>query len=126
MRELVLVMAGGALGSGARYLVSNQVQRLADSGFPFGTLAVNALGSLVLGVVIGLSLESEAFDPRIKLAVGTGFLGGFTTWSSFGVETARLLEDGLLLQGVGNVLLQLGLGLPAAALGLWLARALGG
>lgn len=125
MREALLVFFAGGLGCVGRYLVAGHVQRLADSGFPFGTLAVNALGSFLLGVVIGLSLAGDA-DPRVKLALGTGFLGGFTTYSAFSVETVRLLEEGLWLQGAGNVGLQLALGLPAAALGLWTVRALAG
>ena len=74
--------------------------------------------------MIGLSLTG-AVSPRWKLALGTGLLGGFTTYSAFSVETVRLLEEGQHLQSAANVALQLGLGLPAAALGLWLARTLG-
>ena len=121
--EALLVFLAGGLGCLGRYLVAGWVQRLSGSAFPFGTLAVNALGCFLLGVVIGLSLAGDA-DPRVKLALGTGFMGGFTTYSAFGVETVRLLEDGLWFQGAGNVLLQLALGLPAAALGLWAVRAL--
>ena len=123
MKDLLLVFFAGGLGCCGRYLVGGWAQRLTASGFPLGTLAVNALGCFALGVVVGLSLTG-AVPPRWKLALGTGFMGGFTTYSAFGVETVRLLEDGLWLQSAANVALQLGLGLPAAALGIWLARTL--
>lgn len=101
------------------------VSRLTGGAFPWGTLLVNVLGSFLLGLLVGLGLRGT-LTPRLKAALGTGLLGGFTTFSAFSVETLGLFEEGLWLEGVGNVAISLGLGLPAAVAGLWVGRATSG
>jgi CrcB protein len=90
--RLLLVCAGGALGSGARYLVSTWAARSLGADFPRGTLIVNAVGSFVLGVIF--VLPGEKLSPDVRLFLGAGLLGGFTTYSSFNAETLALLEQG--------------------------------
>ncbi len=120
---VLAVLAGGMLGAPARYLADRMVQARHDSVFPWGTLAVNVSGSAVLGFLLGarshLGLPSAAFA-----LLGTGFCGGLTTFSTFGYETIRLLEDGALGEAGLNVLGSLAAGVLAAWLGFRLALAL--
>ncbi|HZM37614.1 MAG TPA: fluoride efflux transporter CrcB, partial [Acidimicrobiales bacterium] len=95
------------------------VTRRTASRGPAGILVVNVTGSLVLGVVVGLSLYHGVADPT-RAVVGTGFVGAYTTFSTFSYDTVRLLEDGRLRQAALNITLSLAGGLAAAATGLWL------
>ena len=92
LRNLLLVIVGGGLGSGARYLVSTWVLSRWGTGFPWGTLTVNVLGSFALGVVMQLGLGF--LGAEVRILVTTGFLGGFTTYSTFNFETLRFAEHG--------------------------------
>ena len=105
--HLLLVAAGGAAGSVARYLLSMVAVAHLGAGFPWGTLAVNILGSAAIGVAAGLGLQGET-----RLLVVTGFLGGFTTFSAFSLETGVLLERSPAL-GVAYVAASVLLGLGA-------------
>lgn len=125
MLRLLLVCAGGALGSGARYLVSTWAARALGAEFPRGTLIVNVSGSFLLAVLMGLAGTREAISPEARLFLGAGVLGGFTTYSSFNYETLALLERGVP-HAVVNVALTLLGCLGAGALGLVAARALAG
>lgn len=92
--ELLWVCAGGAAGSGARYLVSLGAVRWLGAGWPYGTLTVNLVGSFLLGVLLESFLETTAGSPGLRLALTTGAMGGFTTYSTFNYEALRLLEGG--------------------------------
>jgi CrcB protein len=92
--RLLLVCAGGALGSGARYLVSATMLRAFGEGFPRGTLAVNLAGSFLLGAVMTASLTGEWMSQELRLFLGAGILGGFTTYSSFNYELLALAAAG--------------------------------
>ena len=117
------VVLGAMLGAPARYLLDLFVQSKHQSRMPWGTLSVNALGSLILGVVAGAVTAGHA--PVWLLAlVGTGFCGALTTFSTFSFETVRLLEDGSLLEAVSNVLASLTVGLVVGFGGYELAVAL--
>jgi len=94
MERTVWVCLGGALGSGARYLLAGWVQRLAGAGFPAGTLAVNLMGSFALGFLMPLALRTDVVSPMLRLTLATGVLGGFTTYSTFSYETMSLLQEG--------------------------------
>jgi fluoride exporter len=107
----------GSVGSLARFLLDGAVSTRSRSSFPFGTLAVNASGALVLGLITGLALSGEAL-----VLAGSATIGSYTTFSTWMLETHRLGEDGRLLDGVLNVLVSVVVGLAAAALG----RAIGG
>ena len=110
------VCLGAAVGAPARYLADRAVQSRHDSVFPWGTLAVNVVGSLVLGLLTGMG-EGHAVPSAVRLAVGTGFCGALTTYSTFGYETLRLFEDGARLYGLVNVAVSLAAGLAAASVG---------
>lgn len=118
---LLLVMLGGAVGAPLRYVTDLAVQRLHGGRFPWGTLVVNVIGSLMLGVVLGLSTGGAA-SPEAVALVATGLCGALTTYSTFGFETVRLIEDGAWGAAVGNVLLSLAGGLGAGALGWWIGQ----
>ena len=123
MTGFLLVCLGAAVGAPARYLTDRFVQSHHDSVLPWGTLAVNVVGSAVLGLLVGLSVHRTVPDP-VMLAVGTGLCGALTTYSTFSYETLRLYEDGARLLSVTNAALSLLAGLGAATLGYWLAAAL--
>ena len=90
---VVGVALAGALGAPARYLVESLVRRARNGWFPLGTLVVNASGSLALGLVVGLA-ASGTLDPDARTVIGVGFLGAYTTFSTYAYETVRLAEDG--------------------------------
>jgi CrcB protein len=123
--KLLAVCLGGALGSGARYLVSLGALRFLGAGFPWGTLTVNVVGSFLLGVLAHLAAQELPASPAMRLLITTGFCGGFTTYSTFNNETLKLLEDGRmgLAAGylIGTAVLCLGLGFAgvASARHLW-------
>jgi CrcB protein len=110
------VCLGAARGAPARYLTDRAVQSAHDSVFPWGTLAVNVAGSLVLGVLAGLGAGHQ-LPSGVQLGIGTGFCGALTTYSTFGYETFRLVEDGARLYALANAALSLTAGLAAAAAG---------
>lgn len=92
--RFLFVCLGGAIGTGARYLLSAWALEALGPGFPWGTFLVNAIGSFVLAVVLYAGLEAEALSPTLRLALGTGVMGGFTTYSTFSFETMRYLQEG--------------------------------
>ncbi|MCC6348235.1 MAG: fluoride efflux transporter CrcB [Candidatus Eisenbacteria bacterium] len=118
MRSALLVALGGALGSVLRWLVGGWVQSLTPSStFPWGTFAVNAIGSFAIGALLGLALERALVPPAMRLLLVTGLLGGFTTFSSFSYETLQLARDGQWPAAVGYSLGSLVLGVAAAFVG---------
>jgi fluoride exporter len=117
---VLLVAIGAAVGAPLRYLVDRAVQTRHDSLFPWGTFAVNIAGSFVLGLIAATSLHTP---PPVLAAVGTGFCGALTTYSTFGYETVRLLQDRARLFAVLNAVASVVGGLGAAAMGAVLANA---
>lgn len=115
----LLVVAGGAVGAPARYLVDLFVQSRHRFGLPLGTLAANVAGSFLLGLLASLSAHGDLASWVLTLA-GTGFCGALTTFSTFSFETLRLVESGRARAAVGNVVLSLGAGLAAVSIGWWL------
>jgi CrcB protein len=91
---LVFVMVGGALGSGARYLTGRAALALFGPGFPYGTLAVNLVGGLLMGALAGLLARATGGGEAWRLFVGVGVLGGFTTFSSFSLDVVTMIERG--------------------------------
>jgi CrcB protein len=124
MNHLLLVAAGGAIGSSLRHLVNMASLRWFGPNFPWGTLAVNILGCFAMGVLIELIARKFGASPEIRLFIATGILGGFTTFSAFSLDAAVLWERGahsLAALYVGATLIGT---LAAIFAGLWLARSL--
>lgn len=119
----LLVFLGGAVGAPARYLADRAVQARHQGDFPWGILAVNAVGSLILGC-LGAAVVHDHLATDLALLLGTGFCGGLTTFSTFGYDTVRLLESGAHRKAALNALGSLALGLAAAAAGYALVGAL--
>ena len=118
-----LVALAGAAGAIARFVVDGAIQDRTDSPLPLGTFVVNITGSLLLGVVAGLAL-SHSVSAHARLIVGTGFLGGYTTFSTYAYETYRLAEDGSGRLALLNMVGSIAVGLAAAACGLLLTGGL--
>jgi fluoride exporter len=127
VRDLLLVAGGGAAGSVLRYLVSGVAQRMLVPGsgtlatLPAGTLVVNVTGSLLIGLLAGLAESRAVFGPEVRLLLVTGFLGGYTTFSAFSLETLLLLRAGQTATAFAAVGLQVLLGVAAAWAGFALA-----
>jgi len=126
MTKLLWICIGGAVGSGARYLVSVWATQKLGGEFPYGTLAVNVVGSLLLGALMYLALNTQAFSPNVRLGLTVGAMGGFTTYSTFNHETFRYLQEG----AVGTAATYVGITLVGAclagALGWYAARTVAG
>ena len=123
MVPFLLVCLGGAIGSGARYLVATWAAGALGADFPRGTLIVNVTGSFLLAAIMAAALEGGGLSPSARLFLGAGVLGGFTTYSSFNYETLALVEQGSWGLAGANLLLTvlacLAAGLAGLALGRW-------
>ena len=117
------VRLGGAVGSGARYLLATGIARL-GSTFPYGTLAVNLIGSFLIGLLMQASPDHPVFTPAVRLALTTGVLGGFTTFSAFSFDTVRLAEQGAHAAAAINVFVSVAACLFACWLGMGSGRLL--
>ena len=119
---LFLIAIGGGLGAVARHYLSTLVYKFADGGFPWGILAVNVLGGLLMGIIAGIGAFAFSFPPAVRALLVTGLLGGFTTFSAFSLDTVLLIERsdwaGAALYVGSSVSLSVG----AVFAGLWLAR----
>jgi CrcB protein len=124
MDRFLWICLGGALGTGARWLVSGWALRWLGSAFPWGTLAVNVLGSFLIGALMHVGLTMESMPPTLRLALTTGVLGGFTTFSAFSYETVRLLQEEAWLLAFANVSANVAACLLACFLGIVAARAI--
>jgi CrcB protein len=118
--RLAVVALGGLVGSVARFWLAGVVQRVDGSDFPFGTLAVNVLGSFTIGVV--MALERGVVGPTTRLFLTVGFCGGYTTMSTFGYETFALLREGQAAFALANIAASLGGSLIAVWLGYMVGR----
>ena len=116
--SVLVVAAGGALGAVLRYVLSGWAQELGGPRFPWGTLAVNVIGSFALGFLMAALLEHATTSPATRAFWTIGVLGAFTTFSTFSYETLVLVSLGDWWAGVGNIAANLGLGLTAALVGL--------
>ena len=119
-----LIFAGGGVGSMLRYAVGLWVEARVGPGFPWGTFAVNVSGCFVIGVLATLADEHAWITPAARLALVTGFLGGFTTFSTFGLETWELVEDGLVGFAAANAAASVVVGVAAVVAGVQLTRQL--
>lgn len=120
---LLWVMIAGGLGSGSRYLIGRWALTAFGAAFPYGTLIVNLAGCFALGVVAQLA-STGVMNPELRTAIAVGFIGGFTTYSSFNQETIGLFSSGALGAAAGNIAITLAGGLAAGALGVTAGRLL--
>ncbi|MCG6862272.1 MAG: fluoride efflux transporter CrcB [Chromatiaceae bacterium] len=124
MLQILAIAGGGALGALGRFWVSTGVYRLLGRDFPWGTLAVNTLGSFLMGLLFVLFIERLAVGSEARAAVLVGFLGAFTTFSTFSVETLALIEEGYLARAFLNMGMSVSVCLLACWAGLVLGRSL--
>lgn len=122
MREVVFLAIAGALGTLGRYGMSGLAHRAMGTGFPYGTLVVNIAGSAFIGFVTQVGLNTELIPSSLRLAATIGFLGAFTTFSTFSYETMKLLEDGAWGPAALNITANVGLSVLAVVAGVVLGR----
>ena len=125
MSRLLWICLAGAIGTGARYLVALWAARRFGAAFPYGTFLVNVTGCFMIAALMHVAM-ANAWPATLRAALTIGFLGGFTTYSSFNYETTRLVEEGAMGTATLNVLLTVCTGFAAGWLGLLLARHLVG
>ncbi|MET0005338.1 MAG: fluoride efflux transporter CrcB [Candidatus Thiodiazotropha sp.] len=121
MNQLIAIASGGAVGALFRFWVSSGIYSLLGRGFPYGTLVVNVLGSLVMGFLYVLLLERTTVSPEMRGALLIGFLGAFTTFSTFSIETLNLLEQAEFLKAGLNILVSV----IACVLACWFGLVVG-
>jgi CrcB protein len=124
MGRVLLISLGGAVGTAARYLLSLWLLHALGPAFPYGTLAVNVIGSFLLGVIMQAGLDTTLLSPTARIVLGTGVMGGFTTYSTFNYETLQYVQAGAWAMAGLNVTLTLFVCLAAGALGVAVTRAL--
>ena len=122
---IVLIAVGGAAGAVARYLVDATISQRWPSAFPWGTLAVNLSGSLVLGVLFALTVERGVLPASSRAPVMIGFIGAYTTFSTLMLESWRLIEGGSVGLGLANLVGSSVIGMVALVGGLLIGRAVG-
>ena len=123
MFKILMVGMGGFTGSICRYIVSDLSHRLFnDPFFPYGTLTVNVVGCLLIGLLGGLSETRQIFSPEIRALVLIGFLGGFTTFSTFGYEIFTIARDGQFVAALTNLMLHLVLGFSSVWFGFSMSK----
>jgi len=122
MTQILAIAAGGSIGAVMRFLVSTGIYSWLGRGFPYGTLVVNVLGSLLMGLLYELFLQRLSISPEARAILLVGFLGAFTTFSTFSIETINLIEQGYLIKAITNVFASVILCILAAWCGLQIAR----
>ena len=125
LSRFLLISIGAALGANARYFVGLWASGRIGVAFPFGTTIVNVTGALMLGFVLEMTTDRFITSPEARLLIATGFLGSYTTFSTYMVESITLMRQGSLLLGVANIAGEAILGLLFAVLGMYLARVIG-
>jgi fluoride exporter len=123
MLKVLIIGCGGFFGSISRYLVGGIVHKILDQPFfPYGTLTVNILGCFLIGFLNGMVETRQFFSPEIRSLVFIGFLGGFTTFSTFGYESFSFMRDGQYGSTIANITIHIVLGLSAVVFGHYVSR----
>jgi len=120
--EFIIVAIGAGLGGGIRYWISEYISKIFPALFPYGTLVVNLLGSIILGILIFGFHEKGNLSPSLKLFIGVGFCGGLTTFSTFSYETFHLIKSAEFLFASLNILLNVSLTLAGIYIGYLITR----
>ncbi len=121
MKEILFIAIGGSIGAPLRYLVSKNINILSGGSFPYGTLAVNVAGSIIIGFLFSL-FSTVAVDSNYKAMLTIGFLGAFTTFSSYSLETVNLFSAGEYLYGILNFVMNNVLAITGAFIGIMIFR----
>lgn len=124
MTHLLLASLGGAIGAGLRYLVGHAALRAFGPAFPWGTLIVNILGSLAMGLLIGILARRAGTPNEVRIFLTTGLLGGFTTFSAFSLDAVNLWERGEITMAAGYVFGSVIISIMALFAGLMLIRSI--
>jgi len=122
LKAFLIVGLGSFFGGGSRYLTQQFITKITSVPFPFGTFTVNIVGSFIIGIIFGLSSKSDIISTEAKLLLVTGFCGGFTTFSSFSLDTLNLIKDGQYLFGISYIAGTLLLGFLATFMGIMLIK----
>ena len=122
MTNLLWVAAGGAIGASLRHLANLAGLRLMGATFPWSTLFVNVLGSLIMGFFIAWMTKRTGTPPELRLFIATGILGGFTTFSAFSLDLANMIERGAMGSAFSYILASVVISLAAVFIGLWFGR----
>ncbi len=122
MNQLFLIATGGALGAMSRFLAVSSLTVLLGKDFPYGTLFVNAFGCFFAGIILVLIHEKGVLNPHYQALIIVGFLGAFTTFSAFSIETIDLVQNGNIFSALTNTLLNVAVSISAAYLGMLLTR----
>lgn len=120
--DYLIVFLGGGIGSACRHSINQLTTRWLGSGLPIGTLGINLLGSLLMGMVFAYISARSHLSPHIKLLLMTGLLGGFTTFSAFSLEVVQLFHRGQITAAIGYASVSVIAGAAAVVLGMWLVR----
>lgn len=123
--QILVIMLGGSLGALMRFIISSSVTEKIGSDFPYGTLTVNVLGSFAMGFLAMFLVERMGLDPLLRLGIFVGFLGAFTTFSTFSMETLNLFEQGESLRALVNMFINVSLSVLAVWLGVILGKQIG-
>lgn len=124
MQNLVAIAVGGAMGALSRYGLSLWVSNKWSQGFPLHTFIINITGAFLLGFINVYFVERYALSPIWRLGIGVGFLGAFTTFSTFGYEVITLIQEGNLVTAMSYTFLSILIGFSGVALGIGLARSM--
>jgi CrcB protein len=122
MKHILLIFAGGGLGSVVRFLLGRWVSGFHQINFPFGTLAVNVVACFILGIVVGLSDSKQLLSADSRIFWTIGFCGGFSTFSTFSYETVQLIHGQAIGSGVVYVMVSVVLCLGAVVMGMYLGK----
>jgi CrcB protein len=122
IKKLALVMAGGALGAAGRYGIGLWTAKAWGAQFPWGTLVVNLTGCFFIGLIFSMAERMRLLTPDTRLFLVTGYLGAFTTFSAFALETANAGRAGMVLQPLVNILINNAGGISLTFIGMWLGK----
>lgn len=124
MDKVLWISMGAVLGANLRYWVGDWAAQRFGSGFPYGTMLINLTGSFLLGLIVSMSMENFIIDPRLRLLLTVGFLGSYTTFSTYAYESIALISQGQWGLGLFNLIGSSLLGALFAVLGIWLGKVL--